>query len=162
MAGKCVFVFFMIFNSIFGLGGLASLAIGIFGMVKEEVKSKAVPIALLVIGGYITFVFILGACSYKKDGVLIAYFVFILLVIIVNTTMALLVKFLDYFKKIAEKNKESELTVDLTAIIFGITAGVSFLCFLFSTIYFCIRKKYSDNKLYSVVRNLEYASLPKV
>ena len=59
MAGKCVFVFFMIFNSIFGLGGLASLAIGIFGMVTEEVKSKAVPIALLVIGGYITFVFIL-------------------------------------------------------------------------------------------------------
>ena len=162
MAGQCIFVFFIIFNTIFGLAGLASLGIGIYGMVKEQVRSKAGPIALLVIGGYITLVFILGAASYKKDGVLITYFIFILLVIIVNTTMALLVKFLDYFKRIAAESIESEQAINLAVIIFAIEAGVSFLSFLFSTIYFCVRKKYQDNNLYSVVRNLEYANLQKV
>ena len=79
MAGQCIFVFFIIFNTIFGLAGLASLGIGIYGMVTEGVKSRAGPIALLVVGSYITLVFILGSCSWKKDGVLIAYFVLILL-----------------------------------------------------------------------------------
>ena len=162
MAGQCIFVFFMIFNSIFGLGGIASLVIGIIGMVRDEAKTKAALIALLVIGGYITLVFILGAASWKKDGVLIAYFVLILLVVIANTVMALLVKFLNYFKAIAAQSKEQEQAINMTAIVFGVTAGVSFLSFLFAAIYFCIQRKYKDNKLYSVVRNLEYTNLHQV
>ena len=162
MAGQCIFVFFIIFNTIFGLAGLASLGIGIYGMVREGVKSRAGPIALLVVGSYITLVFILGSCSWKKDGVLIAYFVLILLVVITDTTLAILIKYHDYFRELIGRNVTTEKVFDMAAIVLGVSAGVAFLSFLFSTIYFCLYRRNKDNQLYSVVRNLEYTNLHQV
>lgn len=175
MKGACVFVFFMICNAILGLKGIGIIIFGVLSMSLKRRRRLSVElrtlslndrlapfIALMVIGSYITIIFILGAFSKNRRGVLIAYFVLILLVVISNTVMALLVKFLNYFKEIAARSKQQEQAINMTAIVFGVTAGVSFLSFLFAAIYFCIQRKYKDNKLYSVVRNLEYTNLHQV
>ena len=54
-----------------------------------------------------------------------------------------------------------KLNID-PAIVLGVSAGVAFLSFLFSTIYFCLNRRNKDNQLYSVVRNLEYTNLHQV
>ena len=69
-------------------------------------------------------------------------------------TLAILVAVLDYFKELPRR--------DTHVIVFGIAAGFSFLCFLLSAIYFCRDRKFKDNNLYSVVRDLEYTNLHQV
>ena len=71
----CVFVFLMIFNGIMGLSGLIILGYGIYAVAK--IDASTVNIGLLIIGAFSTIILILGAFSWKKQGVLIAYFIFI-------------------------------------------------------------------------------------
>ena len=154
MAGQCVFVLFIIFNTFFGLAGLTSIGLGIWIIVDQGETFKTGALSLLVIGTYITIVFIVGSCSWKKKNVLIGYFVLIIIVIITTMTLAILVAILDYFKELPRR--------DTHVIVFGIAAGFSFLCFLLSAIYFCRDRKFKDNNLYSVVRDLEYTNLHQV
>ena len=155
MAGQCVFVLFIILNTIFGLAGLTSIGVGIWITVQKGETFNTGALSLLVIGSYITIVFIVGSCSWKKKNVLIGYFVLIIIVIITTMTLAILVAVLDYFDYL----KEIRNTI---VIVFGIAAGFSFLCFLLSAIYFCRDRKFKDNNLYSVVRDLEYTNLHQV
>ena len=165
MEGRCIFVFFMIFNAILGLTGLALLGGGIALAVTKQTATGAGSsvannafIALIVIGAYITTILILGACSWKKNGVLIAYFVLILLLIIVEIVMIILVK-------VAEKryydlhpgyiNESFDLGIKINVIVYAVSLGIAFLSFLFSTIYFCLMRKEGDPQLYSDVRKME-------
>ena len=154
MAGQCVFVLFIILNTIFGLAGLTSIGVGIWITVEKRETFKKGALSLLVIGTYITIVFIVGSCSWKKKNVLIGYFVLIIIVIITTMTLAILVAVLDYFKELPRRST--------IVIVFGIAAGFSFLCFLLSAIYFCRDRKFKENNLYSVVRDLEYTNLHQV
>ena len=166
MEGRCIFVFFMIFNAILGLTGLALLGGGIALAVTKQTATGADSsvannafIALIVIGAYITTILILGACSWKKNGVLIAYFVLILLLIIVEIVMIILVK-------VGEKkyydlqppgfiNESFDLSIKINVIVYSVSLGIAFLSFLFSTIYFCLMRKEGDPQLYSDVRKME-------
>ena len=165
MEGRCIFVFFMIFNAILGLTGLALLGGGIALAVTKKTASGAGSsvannafIALIVIGAYITTILILGACSWKKNGVLIAYFVLILLLIIVEIVMIILVKVAesDYYKiPTGYRNESFDLSIKINIIVYSVSLGIAFLSFLFSTIYFCLMRKEGDPQLYSDVRKME-------
>ena len=162
MEGRCIFVFFMIFNAILGLTGLALLGGGIaLAIVKPNTGSNVgnnAFIALIVIGAYITTILILGACSWKKNGVLIAYFVLILLLIIVEIVMIILVKVAesDYYKiPTGYRNESFDLSIKINIIVYAVSLGIAFLSFLFSTIYFCLMRKEGDPQLYSDVRKME-------
>ena len=144
MEGRCIFVFFMIFNAILGLTGLALLGGGIALAVTKQTATGAGSsvannafIALIVIGAYITTILILGACSWKKNGVLIAYFVLILLLIIVEIVMIILVKVGEkqYYDLHPGKNESFDLGIKINVIVYSVSLGISFLSFLFSTIY---------------------------
>ena len=163
MEGRCIFIVFMVFNGILGLSGLAVLGSGIaLAIVKPNTGSNVgnnAFIALIVIGVYITTILILGACSWKKNGVLIAYFVLILLLIIVEIVMIILVK-------VGEKqyyehqppgfiNESFDLSIKINVIVYSVSLGIAFLSFLFSTIYFCLMRKEGDPQLYSDVRKME-------
>ena len=50
MEGRSIFVFFMIFNAILGLTGLASLGAGIALIVTNSPKNNGPSIAMIVIG----------------------------------------------------------------------------------------------------------------
>ena len=76
--------------------------------------------------------------------------------------MAILIKYHDYFRELIGRNVTTEKVFDMAAIVLGVSAGVAFLSFLFSTIYFCLNRRNKDNQLYSVVRNLEYTNLHQV
>jgi len=161
MEGRCIFVFFMIFNAILGLTGLALLGGGIaLAIVKPNTGSNVgnnAFIALIVIGAYITTILILGACSWKKNGVLIAYFVLILLLIIVEIVMIILVKVGEkqYYDRHPGKNESFDLGIKINVIVYSVSLGIAFLSFLFSTIYFCLMRKEGDPQLYSDVRKME-------
>ena len=162
MEGRCIFVFFMIFNAILGLTGLALLGGGIALAVTKKTADSSVAnnafIALIVIGAYITTILILGACSWKKNGVLIAYFVLILLLIIVEIVMIILVKVAesDYYKiPTGYRNESFDLSIKINIIVYAVSLGIAFLSFLFSTIYFCLMRKEGDPQLYSDVRKME-------
>ena len=159
MEGRCMFIVFMIFNSILGLTGIAVLAVGIFGMVKQYSHSL---ISLVVAGVYIITILILGACSWKKQGVLIAYFVLVLLLIILETTLAVLIFFYPEIAKDIHIDVEAKKFITICVIVFGASAGIALLSFIFSSIYFCIMRKSSDIRLYSDVRHLEYTNLPSI
>ena len=162
MEGRCIFVFFMIFNAILGLTGLALLGGGIALAVTKKTADSSVAnnafIALIVIGAYITTILILGACSWKKNGVLIAYFVLILLLIIVEIVMIILVKVGEkkYYDLHPDyKNESFDLSIKINVIVYSVSLGIAFLSFLFSTIYFCLMRKEGDPQLYSDVRKME-------
>ena len=161
MEGRCIFVFFMIFNAILGLTGLALLGGGIALAVTKQTADSSVAnnafIALIVIGAYITTILILGACSWKKNGVLIAYFVLILLLIIVEIVMIILVKVGEkqYYDRHPGKNESFDLGIKINVIVYSVSLGIAFLSFLFSTIYFCLMRKEGDPQLYSDVRKME-------
>ncbi len=82
MKGACVFVFFMIFNAILGLKGIGIIIFGVLSMSLKRRRRLSVElrtlslndrlapfIALMVIGSYITIIFILGAFSKNKRGI---------------------------------------------------------------------------------------------
>ena len=170
MEGRCVFVFFMIFNSILGLTGLALLAAGIALLVKKpnvgryqkSMTPDKVYIAMTVIGGYITTLLILGACSWKRAGALIAYFVLSLLLMLAESAVMILIRIIesnmDYSTFTPTAKDAFELGILIGYIIFGVSLGIAFLSFFFSTIYFCRMKK---DDPYENVRNMEYASIAK-
>ena len=77
MGARCIFVFFMIFNAILGLSGIINIVAGIINATQSSKVAGAstASIANIVLGVYITTILVLGACSWKKTRVLIAYFV---------------------------------------------------------------------------------------
>ena len=161
MEGRCIFVFFMIFNSIFGLVGLGLLGLGIAAIIIKPAAETGTltvtqaAIALIVIGGYITLLLILGACSWKKSGVLIAYFILSIFLLLAEVGMIILIK-------IADKQSGSSHEGLMYALIgFAVALGISFLSFLCSTIYFCTMRRESGPHLYSEVRNMEYTNMPQ-
>ena len=161
MEGRCIFVFFMIFNSIFGLVGLGLLGLGIAAIIIKPAAETGTltvtqaAIALIVIGGYITLLLILGACSWKKSGVLIAYFILSIFLLLAEVGMIILIK-------IADKQSDSSHEGLMYALIgFAVALGISFLSFLCSTIYFCTMRRESGPHLYSEVRNMEYTNMPQ-
>ena len=170
MEGRCVFVFFMIFNSILGLTGLALLAAGIallvkkpdVGQYKKSMTPDKVYIAMTVIGGYITTLLILGACSWKRAGALIAYFILSLFLMLAESAVMILIRIIesnmDYSTFNPSAKDALELGIKIGYIIFGVSLGIAFLSFFFSTIYFCRMKK---DDPYENVRNMEYASIGK-
>ena len=141
--GRCVFVLFMIFNSIMGLTGLILLGFGIYAAVTGV---NSINIALIIIGAYITLLLILGACSWQKQGVLIAYFILALLLLIVELVMIIL----SSVGKQIVINEQTKIAI----IIYGVSLGISFFSFLFSTIYFC-RMRSDEQNLYINVKNME-------
>ena len=151
MEGRCIFVFFMIFNAILGLSGIILLVVGIIAALKSTGLAF---IANIVIGVYIITILILGACSWKKVGVLIAYFVLIILLMLAE--IGLIVLF-----KVGTDAASISISIDIFLIVFGISLGISFLSFLFSTIYFCLMRKDDDPQLYINVKNMEYTNMPQ-
>ena len=167
MKGACVFVFFMICNAILGLKGIGII---IFGVLSNSLKGKrrlsvelrtlslndrlASFIALMVIGSYITIIFILGAFSKNRRGVLIAYFVLILILIIVDIAMA---AFFGNLRKLNPYVQE----YNICTIIFGVSAGFSALNFVLALIYFILIGKENNPQLINDVRNMEYMNIPQ-
>ena len=153
MGARCIFVFFMIFNAILGLSGIILLIGGIITATQSGANS--VFIANIVLGVYIITILVLGACSWKKTGVLIAYFVLTILLIL--SEIAVIVIF-----KVGTNGSPSAVGtgVDLALIVFGISLGIAFLSFLFSAIYFCLMRKEDGPQLYSDVKNMEYTNMP--
>ena len=163
MGVRCIFVLFMIFNAILGLTGLSLLGSGIAlsinhqKVVGSDLANNAF-IAMIIIGVYITTILILGACSWKKSRVLIAYFVLILLLIIAEIVLIIIVtvaksKYYDQYP--GTKNEAFDLQVKILLYIFSISFVIAALSYTFSTIYFCLLKKESDPQLYSEVRNMD-------
>ena len=153
MGARCIFVFFMIFNAILGLSGIINIVAGIITAVRSAANTAF--IANIVLGVYITTILILGACSWKKTGVLIAYFVLIILLILSEIAVIVI------FKVTANNFIPSVSTdVDFALIVFGISLGIAFLSFLFSAIYFCLMRKEDGPQLYSDVKNMEYTNMP--
>ena len=144
MKGACVFIFFMIFNSILGLCGIATLIVGIIAIINGGIST----ISLLIVGIYITATFILGACSKNKRGVLIAYFVLILIMVVSNIVLAILASKL-----------VSGVDVNVGAIIFGVCAGFGGLNFTLALIYFILIGKENGPQVDSEVRNMEYINM---
>ena len=153
MGARCIFVFFMIFNAILGLSGIILLVAGIITAVRSAANTTF--IANIVLGVYITTILVLGACSWKKTGVLIAYFVLTILLIL--SEIAVIVIFKVGSSKIPPSAGSA---VDLALIVFGISLGIAFLSFLFSAIYFCLMRKEDGPQLYSDVKNMEYTNMP--
>ena len=158
MGARCIFVFFMIFNAILGLSGIINLVAGIITATQSSKVAGAstASIANIVLGVYITTILILGACSWKKTGVLIAYFVLIILLILSEIAVIVIFK-VGVSSKI---NPSASSAFDLALIVFGISLGVAFLSFLFSAIYFCLMRKEDGPQLYSDVKNMEYTNMP--
>ena len=152
MGARCIFVFFMIFNAILGLSGIILLIGGIITATQSGANS--VFIANIVLGVYIITILVLGACSWKKTGVLIAYFVLTILLILSEIAVIVILK-------VGTNGSPSVSTaVDLALIVFGISLGIAFLSFLFSAIYFCLMRKEDGPQLYSDVKNMEYTNMP--
>ena len=162
MKERCIFVFFMIFNAILGLIGLVYLASGIYNainlpkIVEGNIVNNIV-IVSIIFGAYIISIFILGACSWKKSRVLIAYFVLILLLMIVEIVMIILVKVAEskYYINHGDRNEAFDLQIKISLYVYSISLGIAGLSFIFSAIYFCLLRKESDSQLYSEVRNME-------
>ena len=153
MGARCIFVFFMIFNAILGLSGIILLIGGIITATQSGASTAF--IANIVLGVYIVTILILGACSWKKTGVLIAYFVLTILLILSEIAVIVI------FKVTANNFIPSVSTdVDFALIVFGISLGIAFLSFLFSAIYFCLMRKEDGPQLYSDVKNMEYTNMP--
>ena len=89
MGARCIFVFFMIFNAILGLSGIILLIGGIITATQSGASTAF--IANIVLGVYIVTILILGACSWKKTGVLIAYFVLTIVQKLVHLLVQLLI-----------------------------------------------------------------------
>ena len=153
MGARCIFVFFMIFNAILGLSGIINIVAGIITAVRSA--ANTVFIANIVLGVYITTILILGACSWKKTGVLIAYFVLTILLILSEIAAIVIVKVGS-----SKISPSAGSAVDLALIVCGISLGVAFLSFLFSAIYFCLMRKEDGPQLYSDVKNMEYTNMP--
>ena len=167
MKGACVFVFFMICNAILGLKGIGIIIFGVLSMSLKRrrrlsvelrtlsINDRLAPfIALMVIGSYITIIFILGAFSKNRRGVLIAYFVLILILIIVDIAMA---AFFGNLRKLNPYVQE----YNICTIIFGVSAGFSALNFILALIYFILIGKESNPQLINDVRNMEYMNIPQ-
>ena len=156
MGARCIFVFFMIFNAILGLSGIILLVGGILNAAysSKEARANTAFIANIVIGVYIITILVLGACSWKKTGVLIAYFVLTILLILSEIAVIVI------FKVGSSKIPSVGAGVDLALIVFGISLGIAFLSFLFSAIYFCLMRKEDGPQLYSDVKNMEYTNMP--
>ena len=157
MGARCIFVFFMIFNAILGLSGIINIVAGIIAATQSSKVAGAstVFIANIVLGVYITTILILGACSWKKTGVLIAYFVLTILLILSEIAVIVIVKVGS-----SKISPSAGSAVDLALIVCGISLGVAFLSFLFSAIYFCLMRKEDGPQLYSDVKNMEYTNMP--
>ena len=155
MGARCIFVFFMIFNAILGLSGIINIVAGIIAATQSS-KVGTTFIANIVLGVYITTILVLGACSWKKTGVLIAYFVLTILLILSEIAVIVIFK-VGVSSKI---NPSASSAFDLALIVFGISLGVAFLSFLFSAIYFCLMRKEDGPQLYSDVKNMEYTNMP--
>ena len=166
MKGACVFVFFMICNAILGLKGIGIIIFGVLSMSLKRRRRLSVElrtlslndrlspfIALMVIGSYITIIFILGAFSKNRRGVLIAYFVLILILIIVDIAMA---AFFGNLRKLNPYVQE----YNICTIIFGVSAGFSALNFVLALIYFILIGKENNPQLINDVRNMEYMNIP--
>ena len=154
MGARCIFVFFMIFNAILGLSGVINIVSGIIAATQSS-KVGTVFIANIVLGVYITTILVLGACSWKKTGVLIAYFVLTILLILSEIAAIVIVKVGS-----SKISPSAGSAVDLALIVCGISLGVAFLSFLFSAIYFCLMRKEDGPQLYSDVKNMEYTNMP--
>ena len=154
MGARCIFVFFMIFNAILGLSGIINIVAGIIAATQSS-KVGTVFIANIVLGVYITTILVLGACSWKKTGVLIAYFVLTILLILSEIAAIVIVKVGS-----SKISPSAGSAVDLALIVCGISLGVAFLSFLFSAIYFCLMRKEDGPQLYSDVKNMEYTNMP--
>ena len=162
MKGACVFVFFMICNALLGLKGLGILIVGILSSTLKKRRLIAEPninrfssfIALMVIGGYITIIFILGVFSKNRRGVLIAYFVLIIILIIVDVAMAAMFGNLkNLYPYVYEYN--------VCTIIYGVSAAFSGLTFILAIIYFVLIGKEDNTQLVNDVRNMEYMNIPQ-
>ena len=158
MGARCIFVFFMIFNAILGLSGIILIVSGIIAATQSSKVAGAstASIANIVIGVYITTILVLGACSWKKTGVLIAYFVLTILLILSEIAVIVITKVAANSQGISPVSTG----VDLALIVFGISLGIAFLSFLFSAIYFCLMRKEDGPQLYSDVKNMEYTNMP--
>ena len=158
MGARCIFVFFMIFNAILGLSGIINIVAGIITATQSSKVAGASTafIANIVLGVYIITILVLGACSWKKTGVLIAYFVLTILLILSEIAVIVIFK-VGVSSKI---NPSASSAFDLALIVFGISLGVAFLSFLFSAIYFCLMRKEDGPQLYSDVKNMEYTNMP--
>ena len=167
MKGACVFVFFMICNAILGLKGIGIIIFGVLSMSLKRRRRLSVElrtlslndrlspfIALMVIGSYITIIFILGAFSKNRRGVLIAYFVLILILIIVDIAMAAV------FGNLRKLNPYVQ-EYNICTIIFGVSAGFSALNFVLALIYFILIGKENNPQLINDVRNMEYMNIPQ-
>ena len=167
MKGACVFVFFMICNAILGLKGIGIIIFGVLSMSLKRrrrlsvelrtlsINDRLAPfIALMVIGSYITIIFILGAFSKNRRGVLIAYFVLILILIIVDIAMS---AFFGNLRKLNPYVQE----YNICTIIFGVSAGFSALNFVLALIYFILMGKENNPQLINDVRNMEYMNIPQ-
>ena len=167
MKGACVFVFFMICNAILGLKGIGIIIFGVLSMSLKRRRRLSVElrtlslndrlapfIALMVIGSYITIIFILGAFSKNRRGVLIAYFVLILILIIVDIAMAAV------FGNLRKLNPYVQ-EYNICTIIFGVSAGFSALNFVLALIYFILIGKENNPQLVNDVRNMEYMNIPQ-
>ena len=157
MGARCIFVFFMIFNAILGLSGIINIVAGIINATQSSKVAGAstASIANIVLGVYITTILVLGACSWKKTRVLIAYFVLTILLILSEIAVIVIVKVGS-----SKITPSAGSAVDLALIVFGISLGVAFLSFLFSAIYFCLMRKEDGPQLYSDVKNMEYTNMP--
>ena len=162
MKGACVFVFFMICNAFLGLKGLGILIFGILSSTLKKRRLIAEPninrfssfIALMVIGGYITIIFILGAFSKNRRGVLIAYFLLIIILIIVDIVMAAIFgNMKNLYPYVYEYN--------VCTIIYGVSAAFSGLTFILAIIYFVLIGKEDNPQLVNDVRNMEYMNIPQ-
>ena len=156
MGARCIFVFFMIFNAILGLSGIILLVSGIIAA-TQSTKVGSTFIANIVLGVYITTILVLGACSWKKTGVLIAYFVLTILLILSEIAVIVILK---VGTNVPGINPSAGSAFDLALIVFGISLGIAFLSFLFSAIYFCLMRKEDGPQLYSDVKNMEYTNMP--
>ena len=169
MGKHCGFAFFMIFNIIFGVTGLAVLGTGIYLIVKSEYNYYQ--IIIMVVGSFVTIIFIVGACTWKKEGALIGYFVLVLIVVIALTVISLLMKFNDATNKfiighiktivngidvLSNDVKNAIINYSFWALVSA--AGIGFLSFVFSCIYFCMLNK-KDSQIYTEVNKMGYSSL---
>ena len=168
MGKHCVFAFFMIFNTIFGIAGLAVLGTGIYLIVESTYNYYQ--IIIMAVGAFVTIIFIVGACSWKRDGALIGYFVLVLIVTIALTVISLLMKFNDSTNKfiinhittivndtpISDKAKQAIIDYSFYALVSA--AGLGFLSFVFSCIYFCMLTR-KDSQIYTEVNKMGYSSL---
>ena len=165
MKGYCVFVFFMIFNAILGVVGIGILLAGILFIATinlvdsgstnpgTQVASNLVFIALIIIGLYITTIFILGACSKNRRGVLIAYFVLILILVFTDIGMAV------YFSNLRYLNLANVTTFTACVAVFGVSAGFGGLNFVLALIYFILIGSEENPPLYTNVSNIQYVAM---